>query len=98
MNQTSLKTRMLEAFRKRMYVFLVCVSSVFAILVLQLINLQLIHGREYKLKATMNMENNIPIPAARGEIYDRDFKKGVSGTVLVSNRPSFNLTIIPKNC
>ncbi len=97
MNQTSLKTRMLEAFRKRMYVFFISVSSIFAVLVLQLINLQLVQGKEYTLKATMNMENNIPIPAARGEIYDRDFKKGVSGTVIVSNRPSFNLTMVPKN-
>jgi penicillin-binding protein 2 len=97
MNQTSLKTRMLEAFRKRMYVFFISVSSIFAILVLQLINLQLVQGKEYSLKAQMNMENNIPIPAARGEIYDRDFQRGVSGTVLVSNRPSFNLTMIPKN-
>lgn len=97
MNQTSLKTRMLEAFRKRMYVFFISVSSIFAILVLQLINLQLIQGKEYTQKATMNMENNIPIPAARGEIYDRNFQRGVSGTVLVSNRPSFNLTMVPKN-
>jgi len=94
---TSLKTRMLEAFRRRMFFFLVCVATAFAILVLQIINLQLIHGREYKIKAAINMENNIPIPAARGEIYDRDFKKGISGTVLVSNRPSFNLTLVPKN-
>ncbi|HOP64885.1 MAG TPA: penicillin-binding protein 2 [Spirochaetota bacterium] len=97
MNQTSLKARMLEAFRKRMYVFWISVSTVFAILVLQLINLQILQGEEYTLKATMNMENNIPIPASRGEIYDRNFKKGISGTVLVSNRPSFNLTMIPSN-
>ncbi len=97
MSQTSLKARMLEAFRKRMLVFIIGVSSIFAILALQLVNLQLIHGREYRLKATMNMENNIPIPAPRGEIYDRHFEKGVSGTVIVSNRPTFNLTTIPES-
>ena len=97
MAQTSLKARMLEAFRKRMLVFIIGVSSIFAILTLQLINLQIVHGKEYRLKATMNMENNIPIPAPRGEIYDRHFQKGVSGTVIVSNRPTFNLTTIPES-
>ena len=97
MSQTSLKVKMLEAFRKRMLIFIICVSSAFAILALQLVNLQLIHGKEYSLRATMNMENNIPIPAPRGEIYDRHFVKGVSGTVIVSNRPSFNLTTIPEH-
>ncbi len=97
MSQTSLKARMLEAFRKRMLMFIIGVSSVFAVLALQLVNLQLIHGKEYRLRATMNMENNIPIPAPRGEIYDRHFQKGVSGTVIVSNRPSFNITTIPES-
>jgi penicillin-binding protein 2 len=97
MSQTSLKARMLEAFRKRMLVFMFGISTVFAIFGLQLINLQLVHGREYTIKATMNMENNIPIPASRGEIYDRHFQKGQSGVVIVSNRPSFNLTLIPES-
>ena len=41
------------------------------------------------------MENNIPIPAARGDIYDRNFKEGEKNVVIVSNRPSFNITTIP---
>jgi penicillin-binding protein 2 len=97
MSQTSLKARMLEAFRKRMLMFIIGVSSIFAVLALQLINLQIVQGKEYSLRATRNMENNIPIPAPRGEIYDRHFQKGVSGTVIVSNRPSFNLTTIPES-
>ena len=65
------------------------------LLLLQLINLQLIQGKEYKTKARLNMENNIPIPAARGDIYDRNFKEGEKNVVIVSNRPSFNITTIP---
>ena len=95
MNQTSLKARMLEAFRRRMFFFLIGVSSVFFIISAQLVNLQLIHGADYSEKSRMNMENNIPIPAARGEIYDRHFQKNVSGAVIVSNRASFNLTTVP---
>ena len=95
MNQTSLKARMLEAFRRRMYFFLIGVSSVFFIISAQLVNLQIIQGAQYSEKSRMNMENNIPIPAARGEIYDRHFQKNLSGAVIVSNRASFNLTTVP---
>lgn len=93
----SIRTRMLEAFRLRMYFFLGIVSFVFIVLVLQLINLQLIHGREFAQKSRMNMENNIPIAAARGEMYDRNFQPGKENKVIVSNRPSFNVTTIPAN-
>ncbi len=43
------------------------------------------------------MENNIPIPAARGELYDRHFQLGKENRIIVSNRPSFNITMIPAN-
>lgn len=86
---------MLEAFRVRMYFFVAIVASVFLILILQLLNLQLLQGKEYKKKSRLNMENNIPIPASRGEIYDRNFNSLEKRAVIVSNRPSFNLSTIP---
>ncbi len=95
MEHTSYRTRMLEAFRYRMYFFLGAVSFVFAILVFQLMNLQIIQGDVYRQRSKMNMENYIPIPASRGEIYDRNFKTGVKNQVIVSNRPSFNITTVP---
>ena len=94
---TSLKTRMLEAFRYRMYFFFAVVSLVFFVLLIQLVNLQLLKGSEYKEKSRMNMENYIPIPAPRGELYDRNFKPESENVVIVSNRPSFNVTTIPAN-
>jgi len=97
MSQSSIRTRMLEAFRKRMFVFGGSVALVFFILFIQLVNLQIVNGEEYAYKARMNMENYIPIPAPRGEIYDRNYKINNSGKVLVSNRPSFNITIIPES-
>ncbi len=92
---SSLKARMLEAFRIRMYFVTSVIAFFFFILFIQLVNLQLINGQEYELKSKQNMENNIPIPAARGEIYDRNFNKGKNKVVLVSNRPSFNILTIP---
>ena len=95
MAQSSLKLRMLEVFRFRMFSFLALVIVFFSFLIIQVINLQLIQGEEYKRRSKMNMENNIPIPAPRGEIYDRNFKPGAENIVIVSNRPSFNISTIP---
>lgn len=95
MAQTSLKTRMLEAFRYRMYFFLSFVLAVFFVLLAQLFNLQVIQGEIYKEKSRLNMENYIPIPASRGELYDRNFRIGEKNAVIASNRPSFNITMIP---
>ncbi|MBN2041413.1 MAG: penicillin-binding protein 2 [Spirochaetes bacterium] len=95
MAQSNLKLRMLEAFRFRMFSFLAIVFILFLVLIVQLINMQLVQGEEYMLKSKLNMESNIPIPAPRGEIYDRNFQPGGENTVIVSNRPSFNLSTIP---
>jgi cell division protein FtsI/penicillin-binding protein 2 len=95
MVQSSLRAKMMEAFRMRMFVYGAIVGIAFFIVILQLVNLQLIHGADYKAKSRMNMENNIPIPASRGEIYDRNFRKDSSNVTIVSNRPSFNLSTIP---
>ena len=93
--QSSLRATLQEAFRVRMYFYMIVTASAFALLLLQLINLQVIQGRDYAVKARLNMESNVPIPAARGDIYDRNFKEGDRNVVIVSNRPSFNITTIP---
>jgi penicillin-binding protein 2 len=93
--QSSLRATLQEAFRVRMYFYMIVAATAFALLLLQLINLQVIQGREYATKARLNMESNIPKPASRGDIYDRNYREGERNTVIVSNRPSFNLTTIP---
>jgi len=95
MEQTSLKFKMMEAFRMRMFFFLATVSVMFLVLIIQLSNIQLIHGEEYENRSRLNMESNIPIPASRGEIYDRNFDPVSKNEVIVSNRQSFSLTTIP---
>lgn len=97
MANSSYKTRMLEAFRFRMYFYIVVVAITALLFFIQIINLQFVQGEEYKAKSRMNMENNIPIIASRGEIYDRTFKLDAKNVVLSSNRPSFNITITPAN-
>jgi penicillin-binding protein 2 len=93
--QSSLRAKLQEVFRLRMYVYMVASAVAFGAMLIQLINLQMVQGHEYKVKARINMESNIPIPAARGDIYDRNFKEGEKNIVVVSNRPSFNITTVP---
>lgn len=57
--------------------FLICLA--------QLGNLQILHGKEYFLLATNNRVRETIIPAARGEITDRQ------GVLLAYNTPSFQL-------
>lgn len=95
MAQSSLRARLMESLRKRMLVYGLIVAGSFAILIVQLFNLQIIQGGDYAARARINMENNIPILASRGEIYDRNFVLDSNNVILVSNRPAFNLTTIP---
>lgn len=95
MSQTSVRAKMQEAFRRRIYVYVVGVALYFIVVLLQVINLQLFNGKEYKLRAKLNMEDYVPIPASRGEIYDRNFKGHTDqNTVIVSNRASFNILTV----
>ncbi|MEO8456833.1 MAG: penicillin-binding protein 2 [Chloroflexota bacterium] len=63
----------------------------FGILVIQLINLQVIHGANYKNQSAINAIREVPIPAARGLIYDRN------GKPIVENTARFTVTITPND-
>ncbi len=65
------------------------VVLMFGILVIQLINLQVIHGENYKQQSAINAIREVPVPAARGLIYDRE------GRPLVTNSARFAATMIP---
>ena len=65
------------------------VILMFGALLIQLINLQVIHGEEYKQQSEINALREIPIPAARGLIYDRN------GVPLVENSARFSVTLTP---
>lgn len=95
MAHSSIRSKMQEAFRRRIYVFIVGVAVYFIVILLQVINLQLFNGSDYKLRAKLNMEDYIPIPASRGEFYDRNYNEDdKKNSVIVSNRPSFNITTV----
>lgn len=62
---------------------------VLGVLFISVINLQLVHGREYKDRSENNSLEEHVIQADRGIIYDRNGEK------LVSNFPSFNVVLNP---
>lgn len=67
------------------------VILMFGVLVIQLINLQIIQGGEFRDQAQINALREIDIPAARGLIYDRN------GTLLVLNEAEFAAAIVPSD-
>jgi len=77
------RTLTISAALKALIIFM------FGILVIQLINLQVIHGAEYQQQSAINAIREVPIPAARGLIYDRN------GKPLVQNSARFSVTITP---
>lgn len=73
------------------YKYVLAVVGLFLLVVLgRLYYLQVIKGDFYRFFSTENSIKEIKIPAARGMIFDR------RGQVLVENRPSFELIIVPQ--
>jgi penicillin-binding protein 2 len=66
------------------------VGAIFFILLLRLWHLQILSAEDYRSMSENNRLRFVPVAASRGAIMDR------SGTVLVSNRPSFSLAVVPQ--
>jgi penicillin-binding protein 2 len=74
---------------RRLRLLALLVVAVVALLVCRLAWMQLFHGAQYKKIAEDNRLRRLYTQAPRGTVYDRN------GAVLVSNRPSFAVSIIP---
>lgn len=74
---------------RRMNVLTFVVIAVIILLVLRLAWMQLVNGPQYKKIAEENRIRQITAQAPRGNMYDRN------GALLVTNRPSFAISIIP---
>ena len=75
--------------RVRSYLFRGITLLTFAVLILQLWNLQIVQGETYRELADANRFRLNQVPASRGVMYDRH------GELLVRNRPVYNVIIIP---
>ncbi len=65
------------------------VAFLFAILGIRLYMLQIAEGEQYRIKSEKNTMQPVIIQANRGLIRDRN------GIILVDNRPSYNISVIP---
>src|SRR3712207_4832300 len=75
--------------RTRNYIFKFVVVASFLVLFGQLWNLQVVQGETYRELADANRFRVTQVAASRGIIYDR------TGTLLVRNRPVYNVVIVP---
>jgi penicillin-binding protein 2 len=80
-----------EWFRQRLTMLMVVVSLVAMVLVLRLFYLQVVKGQEFRRLSLNNSIRLQSIDAPRGFVFDRH------GTLLVDNRPSFDLYISLKD-
>ena len=86
-----LKTADNEWYKQRIIGVIICTLAVFAVLLMRLFFLQVIKGEEYHRLSENNSIRLQAIDAPRGMIFDR------AGKLLVDNRPSFDVSIIPKD-
>ncbi len=66
------------------------VGAIFFVLMLRLWHLQILSVDDYRNMSENNRLRFVPIASSRGAIMDRN------GSVLVSNRPSFSLAVVPQ--
>ncbi|MBR2382354.1 MAG: hypothetical protein IKA89_01250, partial [Anaerotignum sp.] len=61
----------LDLCKNRIFVMLCGIIVLFAIIVVRLFSLQVIHGADYEESITASVSKKLPVPAPRGNIYDR---------------------------
>lgn len=76
--------------KQRIMVISVVVGAIFFMLLLRLWHLQILSADDYRSMSENNRLRFVPVAASRGAIMDR------GGKVLVSNRPSFSLAVVPQ--
>ena len=86
--QKYLKTADGDWYKQRIIGLMICVLGAFVILFVRLIYLQVITGEELRRLSLNNSIRLQSIDAPRGRVYDR------YQSVLVDNRPSFDVSII----
>ncbi|MEW6668258.1 MAG: penicillin-binding protein 2 [Thermodesulfobacteriota bacterium] len=80
-----------EAFTRRLTAAVLVVIGVCAVLVLRLWLLQVVNGPAFRVQSENNRIHLQDIPPFRGMIFDR------KGELIVDNRPSYDLYMIPED-
>ena len=86
-----LKTADADWFKTRVTGVMLAVLFFFTVLLLRLFHLQIIEGEEYRRLSDSNSIRLRALDPPRGLIFDR------GGELMVDNRPSFDLSVVPKD-
>jgi penicillin-binding protein 2 len=81
----------LRVVQSRLAVLQALAVALVALLVIQFWNLQVIRARHFRELAENNRARLVTLAAPRGALLDRE------GHVLVGNRPSFNVVLVPEH-
>jgi penicillin-binding protein 2 len=81
----------LRVVQSRLAVLQALAVALVALLVIQFWNLQVIRARHFRELAENNRSRLVTLAAPRGALLDRE------GHVLVGNRPSFNVVLVPEH-
>ena len=76
--------------RRRVFPLSLVAGVIFALLLLRLWHLQVLNADDYRDLSENNRLRFVPVAASRGAILDR------TGHVLVRNKPSFSLAVVPQ--
>ena len=82
--------REISESKRRILLLSFVVGAIFFLLLLRLWHLQILNADDYRSMSENNRLRFVPVAASRGVIMDRN------GKVLVSNRPSFSLAVVPQ--
>lgn len=76
---------------RRVQIIAVLLAVAFSTIIVRLWYLQVLQGERYRVKSENNRLRTVYIAPPRGKILDRN------GEVLVTNRPSFNVELVPED-
>lgn len=82
-------------FQKRIKIYRITILTLLFIVFIRIFFLQVIKGNKYLKLSLDNQQQFIPIPAYRGEIYDRNYFENKRESILAANKKSLNLFLIP---
>ncbi|PKA02998.1 penicillin-binding protein 2, partial [Leptospira ellisii] len=91
--QSATEYRLERSFRLRLYIFSGLVVFTLAAFIFQLFNLQIVSGTDNALKAEKFVRKSEIIPAARGQMFDRNFLTPETSMALVSNYSSLDAVL-----
>ena len=92
---SSTEFKLEQSFKNRLYFFTGIIVLTLAAFISQLFNLQIVNGAENSLKAERFVRRSESLPAARGQVYDRNFLNPEMSTqhLLISNSAPLDVIV-----